>query len=313
MNDDYTIQVIEAITGLTDLPILDLQHNCIRDRGCHRIVVLVKILRLRILFIQDGNKMSLITLRELLQLTFYIEYSYSEAFLHNGQKYMRIGIFYLEYLCLSQMNIGDEGAILLAESLWMMPNMIMLFFYENGVSEKGASAFLPNLHMMPILTYLSLARNLIPQAYVEIFEKEYKSKFPNLEVGLGGQLLHEERDGIFSPTAPDYRRVYDGLSFRSHCIHEGCVAYEDVIIVNMRLGNFDMSEAAASLKCPACGNQAGPPFSYGFLSAQWKFSDIIDGEMEVNIPSGRTHKYIFWMANEINWRFRKVQVDAYRL
>jgi hypothetical protein len=57
---------------------------------------------------------------------------------------------------------------------------------------------------------------------------------------------------MLSPDGPDYRCVSQGISFRSKCIHPGCVAFNDVIYVTKGLGKFDIAEDAASLKCPKC-------------------------------------------------------------
>lgn len=113
---------------------------------------------------------------------------------------------------------------------------------------------------------------------------------------------------------PSYRGVSQGLSFKSKCIHQGCVAFNDVIFVNKGLGKIDIAEESASLKCPACGNDAEISTNCGFYLAKWKFTGITSDGKKPDIPAGQTitREYYTWKDGEdITWRFLKVQVDAY--
>lgn len=113
--------------------------------------------------------MSLNNLRELLKLPSPIYYNYSEIdTVEIGPHiYRKVGILNLKTMCLSQMDLGDEGAVALADSFLILPCMETLFFYENGVGEKGAYAFVLNLRKARALKYLSLSGNYIPPECVE--------------------------------------------------------------------------------------------------------------------------------------------------
>lgn len=75
-------------------------------------------------------------------------------------------------------------------------------------------------------------------------------------IGFGFNSLITQVIRAFSKDAPDYRRVSQGLSFKSKCIHRSCVAYNKIIYVTKGLGNFDIAEETVNLVCPKCGETA---------------------------------------------------------
>jgi hypothetical protein len=116
-----------------------------------------------------------------------------------------------------------------------------------------------------------------------------------------------------SHRGPDYRYVAPGLNFLSKCIHRGCVAYNNTIYVIKGLGRFDIAEEAANLVCPKCRNGAEISSNCEFYLAQWQFTGMTREGRKVN-SSGRTdtRDYYTWEeGNNTNWRYLKVQVDAY--
>jgi ubiquitin len=138
--------------------------------------------------------------------------------------------------------------------------------------------------------------------------------------GGGGMSIGFDFNSLTTPVivalgheGPDYRNVAPGLNFLSKCIHPGCVAYNNAIYVKKGLGRFDIAEVASTLVCPKCRNEAEISTNCGFYLAQWQFTGITREGEKVN-SSGRTdtHNYYTWEeGNNTNWRFLKVQVDAY--
>jgi serine/threonine protein kinase len=113
---------------------------------------------------------------------------------------------------------------------------------------------------------------------------------------------------------PAYRTISPGLSFKSKCIHRGCVAYEDVIYVNKGFGQFDIAQESASLICPKCECEAEMATDCGFYLAQWQFSGITSGGKKPYIPPGRTNarEYFPWKEEDGTvWRSLRVKVEPY--
>lgn len=114
-------------------------------------------------------------------------------------------------------------------------------------------------------------------------------------------------------TAPDYRTVRQGLSFRTKCDHSGCVAYNQWIFVNHGIGEKNIGRLSVSLVCPKCGKKAKKATNCGFYLAKWKFTGMTEDGNEVT-KSGRTdtQDYYTWEeGSNTTYVELIVQVDAY--
>lgn len=116
----------------------------------------------------------------------------------------------------------------------------------------------------------------------------------------------------FAKTGPEYRTVQPGLSFRSKCKTEGCVANGDVIDVNRGFGHFTINRVAMTLECPICKNRAEPATNCGFYRAQWVFTGILwpSGEEKEIKGKTMTEEFYTWKEDDnTDWAFLEVQVD----
>jgi hypothetical protein len=132
-------------------------------------------------------------------------------------------------------------------------------------------------------------------------------------IGFGFNRLSTPVILAVGQDGPDYQSISQGLSFKSKCIHPGCVAYNNTIYVTKGLGEIDIGVASATLVCPKCGYKADMSANCGFFLAQWRFTGITQEGETVHI-SGRTntHEFYTWTEGDnTNWRSLKVQVDAY--
>jgi ubiquitin len=136
------------------------------------------------------------------------------------------------------------------------------------------------------------------------------------DMGLGFEF-NDFRTSVvekFAKSAPDYRTVSQGLSFKSMCLYSECVAYNQMIIINKGLGKFDIGVSSVTLVCPKCGKKAERATNCGFYLAKWNFKGITQEGEEVNIP-GRTdtRDYYTWEegGKKAKYMKLKVQVDSY--
>lgn len=132
--------------------------------------------------------------------------------------------------------------------------------------------------------------------------------------GVGFNSLNTPVIQKFAATAPDYRNVRQGLSFKSKCIHQGCPAYNQIIIVNKGLGHFNIALVSRTLVCPKCSNKAEKSSNCGFYLAKWKFTGVTQEDKFVeNKGKTETPDYYTWEdGDNITWVSLEVQVDAYQ-
>jgi len=118
----------------------------------------------------------------------------------------------------------------------------------------------------------------------------------------------------FAATAPLYRIVDVGLSFRSKCYNPCCAAYDEVIYVNKGLGHFNIGRMCVTLKCPLCKTKAEPAVNCGFYLAKWSFSGTTEKGDELDIKGQTdTEFYYTWEdGDDTKWTSLEVQVDAYQ-
>jgi len=118
----------------------------------------------------------------------------------------------------------------------------------------------------------------------------------------------------FTETAPTYRTIPRGLSFKSKCMHPDCAAYNHTVYVKKGLGHFNIGVESETLKCPQCGNKVGRSTNCGFYLAQWKFTGVTKKGNEIVVEGKtETRDYYTWADEEdTTWVSLEVQVDAYR-
>ena len=115
----------------------------------------------------------------------------------------------------------------------------------------------------------------------------------------------------FGKGGPEYRTVKPGLSFRTKCKTEGCVANGDVIYVNREFGDFTINREAMTLTCPMCKKLTEPATNCGFYRAQWKFTGYLpSGEKKEIKGEATTEDYYTWKEDDItDWAHLEAQVD----
>jgi len=141
-----------------------------------------------------------------------------------------------------------------------------------------------------------------------------ETKLPLCGIGIAFNSLNAPIIQEFNKIGPDYRRVPQGLSFKSKCIHPGCAAYNQTIFVGKGLGHFNIGRESVTLKCPQCGNKAERSTNCGFYLAKWKFTGISEeGEEVQKEGKTETEDYYTWEdGDDTKWVFLEVQVDAYQ-
>lgn len=218
IDDNLAISLAKAMENCVNIYLLDLQNNRIREKGFEVIISRVKTLKIALLYLQGGNKMSISNLFELVKLPDPIEPNSLEisTVTISGQTFKKVGILSLKVMCLSDMNLGDEGALVLARNFEIMPCMEVLFFCQNEIGEEGATAFAQNLPKARALRYFSLCGNYIPLEYVKKIETVNRNRagLPLVEINLSCQresdpemlLAHAERIEISAESLCDQSR-----------------------------------------------------------------------------------------------------------
>ena len=100
-------------------------------------------------------------------------------------------------MCLSEQNLGDEGAIIVAEHFENLVQLETLFFYCNGVGEKGANSFAKFLPKIPSLENLNLSGNNIPKACYEKFERV--NQFREVKLAKKVKIDLENQSSVYLP------------------------------------------------------------------------------------------------------------------
>lgn len=200
IDDEEAVRLADAMKNCKLLKIFDVQYNRIEARGFEALTDSTGKMTIEILDYQGkidgiGNKMNANCVAKLLTLPPPLEPNSPEVIKGECVKierlyYPKMGVICLVSVCLSEQNLGDEGASVVASHTAGLVNLRTLFFYDNGVGEKGAKAFAGMLPGIPKLEYLSLSRNPIPQSCRKNFEEanqiRRKKGMPDVEVRLSG-------------------------------------------------------------------------------------------------------------------------------
>ena len=97
--------------------------------------------------------------------------------------------------------------------------------------------------------------------------------------GDGGRSfvdITDEKSAIniqWSTSAPDWRVAEPGLCLEGICTNTGCEAYKRQVIMNMRMGTFDLMLDTEKCKCPMC-KEFVEPKSCGFNKCCYTYSGI---------------------------------------
>jgi hypothetical protein len=192
------------------LAAFEVRHNRIRERGFQAIFQRVRVLPLSHLHLSGGNQMSISNFRELLKLPSPIDpnSSIEAKVIIESQIYEKVGVLCLKRLDLGGMNLGDEGATVLANSFSIMVSLKSVIFCENAVGQEGANALWQSLPNASNLEYLNLGSNLISPEYVEKFKVRIKTRaetgLPQVCVNLDGQyiLISDEEAKVIARKIP---------------------------------------------------------------------------------------------------------------
>ena len=59
----------------------------------------------------------------------------------------------------------------------------------------------------------------------------------------------------FSSSAPNYRNVCEGLTLEGTCRLEGCEAFNQNVLLQVGMGQFNLAEIIHFQKCPICAQE----------------------------------------------------------
>ena len=129
-------------------------------------------------------------------------------------------------------------------------------------------------------------------------------------VGGGGEYgfdfngLRNRITESFSDSAPSYRTIAPGISFKSKCKTSTCIAYNQVIYVNRGFGdNIDVGVESVRLQCPVCGNKSEKALNCGFYAAQYHFDGVTSEGEDVHFGDmcQKNEYYTFKEGEKVHW------------
>jgi hypothetical protein len=160
-----------AISNLVKLRVLDLQYNNFTGRGSQMINNAVSTFEhIEVIWFQGregsfGNQMTINNLKALVKATPLSEGSELPKERIGRYTYWKAGILMIQQMCISEMNLDDGAAIILANSFEIMVRMTTLYSYKNGFGPAGARELAMKLPNARALVYFSLAYNHIPEEW----------------------------------------------------------------------------------------------------------------------------------------------------
>ena len=81
----------------------------------------------------------------------------------------------------------------------------------------------------------------------------YSEIFLGGGVGFGFNSMETKKHIDFSPDAPSWCRISQGLSLRGRCANGGCAANGKTIYIKFGIGKFEIGKEMYKAKCPNCG------------------------------------------------------------
>jgi len=124
------------------------------------------------------------------------------------------------------------------------------------------------------------------------------------EYGFDFNGLRNPITESFSDSAPSYRTIAPGISFKSECKTSTCIAYNQVIYVNRGFGdNIDVGVESVRLQCPVCGNKSENALNCGFYAAQYQFKGVTSEGEDVQFGDicQKNEYYTFEEREKVHW------------
>ena len=133
--------------------------------------------------------------------------------------------------------------------------------------------------------------------------------------GMGLQTIDVSKNILndigFSENAKNYQRVNYGLSIQSTCKNKSCIAYNDIIYIQIGfVRNWNLQNNLEKVICPAC-NKRAMPSNFGFCGCRYEieYEKNEDGEFKngtVTGTSGKEEYKIFDQYSSGNANFNKL-------
>lgn len=76
-----------------------------------------------------------------------------------------------------------------------------------------------------------------------------------------------------SEQQPRWREADAGLNLEGKCTNNGCVAFGEMVVMQMKFGSFDwkLDCIAGKTDCPCC-QKFVQPITCGFINCKWKWT-----------------------------------------
>lgn len=159
VDDNSATRLADAMKNCINITHFDVQYNHILEKGFTALIPRVNVLKIATCFLQPGqgygNRMSLSNVVKLLELpapvnpNSFVDRDHCERI--GIQIYPKVGVVSLRSCCLSEMNLSDAGAIIVANSFPNLVNLELLYLYDSRIGDEGGNTL---ARMMPISAHL---------------------------------------------------------------------------------------------------------------------------------------------------------------
>jgi|GEM_PF-2508941 hypothetical protein len=116
----------------------------------------------------------------------------------------------------------------------------------------------------------------------------------------------------WSKTAPDWRICSKGLCFEGLCENKNCKAYNQQVIVNMGIREFDYLYDMNLIWCPMCQKKV-EPITCGFNNCYWKFAGqfkkddlVIMKESKLKYTGDEYERFVPEKSEKVEWSRLKI-------
>lgn len=316
-DDMMELHIAPAMKNLKKLKKIDFQGNNIGERGFKALISVIKHLldvddlelQRRYMLCQGGvmksvcNHMSIYNLKELVRPIPIPEHSPLPKVRIGRDIYLKAGILSIRLMCLSEMNLGDEGAVILAGSFSIMVSMQTLYFYRSMVGAKGARAFAMNLPNARVLNDLYLNGNCIPPEYDEEWMNRLRQEIgmnlvnvhlsdqhymPSLSLGSprlgGGAGLGDPAAALRANTLREMP-ISHGMSIRD--LFRFDLRQMKVDLSNQRRLNTDEEDEGIALRIPSMANETVIDFEREGRKCTTRGQCLIEAANEARLRLGK--------------------------
>lgn len=114
----------------------------------------------------------------------------------------------------------------------------------------------------------------------------------------------------FSNSAPIWRGVHRGISWKGICKNQNCQANNKEVYANLGFGIFSLRKTIYNLNCPLCKTKIEDVRNCGFHKASWKFEGMDINEVLLK-GEGKTKDncyYTFQEHDDIEWLYLNITV-----